>query len=347
MSQFAPPPVPDTITHIMTAPLLSRALYAVVEIGVPDQLADGPRSIDELAAHCGVLQGILRTMLRSVTMTGLLSTEADGRIALTDTGRSLLTEHPSAAGDLVRTLGGRIYHDGLGEIVEHLRTGCTGVELTTGYDIFEHLANHPDEAAGFNRAMIAYHGSEPAAIVAACDFTGDIDVIDIGGGIGILLATILEANPDAVGTLLDLPHVISDARRQLAPTGLGERCTFLAGNFFDHIPAGRDIYLMSHILHDWDDQTCISLLRRVAEAMKPDARLLVIEAVLPDGDEPHPAKLLNVLISTLHGGCERTEAEFAALLDCAGLELTTVVPANPMVAVVHARRRRTAPSRRR
>jgi hypothetical protein len=173
-------------------------------------------------------------------------------------------------------------------------------------------------------------------VAAAYDFTDFRTIVDVGGGSGHLLAAILNANPHLRGVLYDLPHVAPEAQKYMESAGLKARCEVLSGDFFAAVPSGSDAYLLSHIIHDWDERRCGALLRHCRRAMDTQGRLLIVEAVLPAGDAPHPGKVLDLVMLTVPGGMERTEEEYAALLAKASFRLTRIVPTASPVSIVEA-----------
>ena len=338
--QRQPPPTPESIVMAATQPSISRAIYTIVALGVPELIDAEPQSSAELAERLSVRPHLLHKILRLAATTGVLRTEQDGSFSLTDDGRFLLAGHPTASRDLILTLQGPAIYAGLGASVEALRTDVSAIELTAGVPVFEYLRSHPDEAESFNRMMIAYHTGEPTAVAAAYDFSALSHIVDVGGGIGSLIREVLTAAPLASGTLFDLPHVTAAARKALAGSPVFERLDFVPGDFFEGIPVvGADAYMLSHIIHDWDDATAAKVLERCRDAMGPDSRLLIIEGLIPDGDEQHPLKMLDVVIGLTIGGGERTLAEYESLLETAGLKLVGVTPTKSPVNVIEARQR--------
>ena len=223
-----------------------------------------------------------------------------------------------------------------GEVLHSVRTGETGLEKALGVSEYEFLEQHPEEASHFNAAMLGFHGAEPAAIVDAFDFSGAQRVVDVGGGSGNLITTILRDNPGLRGVLFDLPQATIDGEKTIAATGLADRCRVVAGDFFEAVPDGGDAYLLSHILHDWGEEECLRILSNCRRAMSDQGRLLIVEWVLRPGDEPDPAKLLDLVMLVMPGGQERTEEEYRALLARAGFTLTRVVPTASPASVVEA-----------
>ena len=217
-----------------------------------------------------------------------------------------------------------------------LETGKTGFEKAFGMPVFEYLAQHPDEASYFSEAMVGFHGAEPPAVAAAYDFSAFNVVVDVGGATGNMLAAIMSRYPGPRGVLFDRPHVVRDAPTLLKARGLETRVTIEAGDFFETVPAEGDAYLLSHIIHDWNEEKCLTILGRCRDVIKPDGRLLIVEMVLPAGDTPHPGKMLDMVMLVMPGGQERTEAEYASLLGKAGFRLTRVVPTASAVSVLEA-----------
>jgi hypothetical protein len=205
-----------------------------------------------------------------------------------------------------------------------------------GMQVFDYLGQHPDEASLFSETMIGVHGAEPSAVAAAYDFSGFKTVVDVGGATGNLLAEVLTRHPGPRGVLFDMPHVVGDAPSLLKARGVENRVTIEAGSFFDGVPAGGDAYLLSHIIHDWSEAQCLTILGHCRKAMKPESRLLIIEMVLPAGDTPHPGKILDIVMLVAPGGQERTESEYIQLLGKAGLRVTRVVPTESAVSIVEA-----------
>lgn len=333
---MAPTPAHAPVLELVMNGLLAQAVHTVTARGIPDLLAEGPRSSAELAGQVGAAPVPLHQVLRALAGTGYLRTGPDGRFALTPLGETLCTGHPSSARDLVLTMVGPTLWQALGRFGEAVDTGRPGVELAFGHSFFEHLHADPETAASFNRMMVTVHGTEPAAVAAGYDFSGIGHLVDVGGGIGTMLRAVLGTHPGVRGTLFDLPAVLEQA-------DLGEvadRCDTAAGSFFEGVPAGADAYLLSHIVHDWGEDDVRTILGHCRDGLAEDGRVLIVEMVLPDGDEPHPGRLLDLAMLALVGGRERTAAEYATLLADAGLELVRVVPTGSAVSVVEARRSR-------
>jgi SAM-dependent methyltransferase len=222
------------------------------------------------------------------------------------------------------------------EILYSLETGKTGFERAWGMPLFEYLAQHPEEAWYFSEAMVGFHGAEPPAVAKAYDFSGVKTVVDVGGSTGNMLAAILSHHAAPRGVLFDRPHVVRYAPALLKARGVEERVTIESGDFFESVPDGGDAYLLSHIIHDWNEDQCLTVLGHCRSVIKPGGRLLIVETVLPTGDTPHQGKVQDMVMLVVPGGQERTEAEYTSLLSKAGFRLSRVVPTESVVSVVEA-----------
>jgi O-methyltransferase domain len=237
-------------------------------------------------------------------------------------------------------LQGEPWHWGCwGDAVHTVRTGQTAIAKREGAaHCFAYLEQHPEEAKVFDAAMSGYSAHTCEAIIDAFDFSSARCVIDIGGGTGMLLGSILAANAGARGILFDRPEVLGRAQPVLDAVGVTARCECVAGDLFGEIPGGGDVYLMSAILHDWDDAHAARILTGVAAAMHPGARLLVVEHVVAPGNEQDPAKFIDLEMMLITGGRERTQDEYGALLNAAALDCERVIPTAMPVSIIAARR---------
>jgi hypothetical protein len=325
------------IAQMIGGHLVTRAMYAFAELGIADLLRDAPQSAADLAPRTGAAAEPLHRLMRTMAGLGFLVADANHRFSLTPLGAALQSDAPFHSRSMVRFIAGPVGWRVLSEFLHSVKTGEAGTERALGMSAFDYLATAPEDATMFNEMMIAFHGSEPPAVAAAYDFSGIGTLIDIGGGTGNLLTTILQANPQLRGMLYDLPHVAAQARDLIASRGLTERCAVKEGSFFDALPEGGDAYMLSHIIHDWDEASCIKILTNIRNAMKPASRLLLVEMVIPPGNDFHPGKLSDmIMLAFTPGGSERTADEYAALFAKAGLKLTRVVPTASPVSVVEA-----------
>lgn len=343
MSTTSQSPAPTVVIDTLRQAFLARAVFTAVELGIPEALATGPRSSDELGAALSLAPVPLHQVLRTLASLGLFASVPDGvgtgrRFVLTDDGRTLLPDHPSGARDLVRALQGPSFAACVAVLPERVRTGRTGPEIALDAPFFEHLATHPDEAAAFDRMMTALHAGDfdavlPALVPLLCDAHL---LVDVGGGAGELAGALLRALPELQATIFDLDQVVAGTAARIAAAGLGTRCDVVAGDFFACIPTGADAYLLSYVLHDWTDDDAVRILSRVAAAMPPSARLFIVEMVLPDDDSPHPGRALDMVMATMTSGLERSAAEYRDIVARAGLHVEQVLPTAGRVQVVVA-----------
>jgi O-methyltransferase domain len=299
------PSAEERLWNLVRGALGTRALAVVAELRVADALADGPRAIDDLAQEVSADADALHRLLRALASDGVFAEEAPG-VFRNNEASELLRD--GGWGDFAHLFGGVWYRT-----IEHLdATGEPVFPRMFGTDFWAWLAERPDERAAFDRAM--EQGKERRVErLAALEWRGDETVVDVGGGNGSLLVGLLRLRPGLRGIVFDLPETVRDEEV------FGDRCTFVAGSFFERVPKG-DAYLLSTILHDWDDEHATAILRTIRAAAAPGTRLLVIDAVVPAGNEPFGPKWLDLLMLALLGGRERDEAQWRALLDAAGFE---------------------------
>lgn len=336
--QPASPAVPPHAQLIQMAAgaWVSGIVYAAARLGLADQLASGPKSAAEVAGPTGTHAPSLHRLMRTLASLGIL-TERDGqRFALTQLGEALKSGAPGAARSTLIAFGSPWFSKGWSEILYSLQTGKTGFEKAMGMPVFDYLAQHPDDASYFSEAMVGFHGAEPAAVADAYDFSGAGVVVDVGGATGNMLGAVLSRHAAPRGVLFDRPHVVRDAPVLLEARGVAPRVTIEPGDFFERVPAGGDVYILSHIIHDWNEEQCLTILGNCRKAMRPDGRLLIVETVLPEGDTPHQGKLQDMIMLVIPGGQERTAEEYRVLLDKAGFRLTRIVPTASVVSVVEA-----------
>jgi SAM-dependent methyltransferase len=302
--------------------VLSRAIHAVTEAGVVDRLAAGPAPVAELAEACGVDAHALQRFLRALAGEGLFVRIGPDAWALTPMGALLRSDTPGSLRHLCTLFTGPAYE--VWELAPYaLRTGKPAFAQRFGLPMFDWLAEHPDRGEEFTAAQAGLVTNRLLPLLDH-DWTGVGTVVDVGGGNGTLLAALLQDRPSMTGTVFDLPEVVEQAGPLLDAAGVSDRCTLTGGDFFASVPSGADAYVLAQILHDWDDDDALRILRRCREAMRHDARLLVLEQVLFDDDGPDPANLLDLHMLVLLGGRERTEAQWRKLLSRAGLAIATI-----------------------
>ena len=311
-----------------------QAISVVTRLGVPAALAGGPRAVTDVAAEVGAVAPVLKRVLRALAEVGVVAElpGPDGdTYALTPLGRTLVPGEPGSLANLAVMTGSEWQRDVWTGMYDVLRTGRPATYTVWGSGLFGYLADHPADAAVFNAAMVEAAAGSTAAVAASYDFGRFGTIVDVGGGHGYLLGAVLAAHSGVTGVLFDRPEVVAGAVGNLQRLGVADRVELVGGSFFDGVPGGGDGYLLSNVLHDWDDEHVLVILRHVRAASGDDATLLLSEWVLPDGPESYPAgKILDLqMLMSTDDGRERTRSEFAGLLGAAGFRLTGEVPGGP------------------
>ncbi len=315
--------------------VMAQSMAAAAKLGVPDALADGPCSVEELAARTDSHGPSLSRLLRTLAGGGVVEQDSTGRYVNSSLGDTLREGTPGSVRDAVIWVCEPMHYATCGELATSVRTGTLAFEHIFERPYFEWLAANPDAARVWDRGMSCFSSMEDGPIASACRFPAGATVVDVGGGQGGFLAEVLRADPSLRAILFDRADVLADPRA-LRQGDLDGRYHTVAGDFFESVPAGGDVYIYKRVLHDWDDERCAILLARCREAMSPNARLLVIDAVIPPGTDAHPAKIVDMVMLGILPGRERTEPEFASLLACSGFALRGVTPTHSMLAVIEA-----------
>ena len=323
---------------------VAQAIHVAAELGLADLIGKKPRHVEQLAADTHTHAPSLYRVLRALASTGIFAEASPQHFVQTPMGVMLRTDMPGNLAAFSRMQGDAWHWQAWGDIVESVRGGKTALALRHNtpncFDYLAQHARHAPSAAVFNDAMRGYAAQVNTAVVDAYDFTAAALIVDVGGGNGGLLGAILECAPRARGLLFDRPAVLAEAGAVLEQHGAAQRCVMQAGNFFDTAPAGGDVYLLSSVLHDWDDDNASVILRHVRSAMHDKAataRVLVIEHVLPDTDEAHPGKFIDLEMMLVTGGRERTAEEYESLLNRNGFALHRVIPTAASASIVEAR----------
>ncbi len=333
----APPPAAIQMTHMVYGFWVSRCLQIMAELGIADIIGDVPKTAEELAEASGTHAPSLRRMLRLLSGLGVLvKDESTQRWGLTEMGEMLREDNPGSVYGSLRAHGLLLSWQAWGDLANSLKTGQPSLEKFMGTSFFDYMRTHADVAAIFNNSMAAYQTLNAPAVVNAYDFSTTRSICDVGGGTGMLLAHILQANPGVRGAVFEMPHVALETRQRLAEQSLAERCEVLEGDFFVRVPEGYDTYILSQILHDWDDERSLRILQNIRASMRPDSRLLIVETVLPGDNVNHFGNLYDMAMLVVVGGRERTHVEYAELLERAGLKLANVYPTTMPPSVVEA-----------
>lgn len=320
-----PPPV--RVLQLATTSWVSAAVSAAAALGVADELAPGPRSVDEIAKAVDAHAPTLYRLLRACADLELFR-ELDGQVfALTELGEALRSEAPGSMRSFAMWVGLPADRYTWADLVMSVRTGEPAFVGVHGQPIWDYMRDHPNVSKVFDKAMTEVASQIIPPIVHAYDFSPFSKIVDVAGGHGAFLAAVLTANPQARGVLYDRPEVIADAGLPLKQAGVSDRCEFVSGDFFDSVPAGGDAYLLSNIIHDWDDEHSERILTNCRAAMADHGRILLVEDLLPNKIEPSPiVKLMDLNMLVLCGGRQRTEAEFSELFHRVGLERSRIVP---------------------
>ena len=311
MTAVQAPPAPPfmDLLKVLAAPWISQSIYVLAKLDVPDRLAGGPLAVEQLAQDVGADPDALRRFLRAAAMADVVTEAEPGCYALTEQGQFLRSDVPGSQKWSAIMFGEETFRS-WADVLHTARTGQPAFDAVYGRSYFEYIGDHPEAKQVFNAAM---RTSGDAPLARAYDFGDARRVVDVGGGQGALLDGVLDANPKLSGVVLDLPDVVSAVTPH-------DRREVVAGSFFDAgaIPLGGDVYLLSRVLHDWDDEDALTILRNVRAAMDEGARLLVLERLIPPGDDFHFGKLFDLVMLVVLGGRDRTEDEYRALLGAAG-----------------------------
>ncbi len=320
----------QTIVELAGSYAIPRCLHAVADLGVADALGETPRTAAELAADVGANPDALGRVLRLLAAHGVFEQRSD-RFAHSPASRLLRTDHPQSLRGLARMFGLPINWATYGAMDHSVRTGRPAAEKTLPAGIWSYFAEHPEEGTIFNAAMVGKAHGQIAAVVGAYDFSRFRTIADIGGGRGHLLRALLAASSDVKGILFDLPTVVAEA----GPSS--ERLRLQGGDFFKDTLPTCDAYLVMEVIHDWPDDESIAILRAIRKAAPPDARVFVIEAIVPATPGPHWAKTLDIHMLTFLGGKQRTRAEYETLFRRAGLALEREIDTGGDISILEGR----------
>lgn len=315
---------------ILSSSWVAQCCYAVAKLGVPDLLADGSRTVDELAARCGADPDALARLLRGMASIGLFRRTAPRTYALTSVTECLRSDVPGSLRELAVLDGEEVFRS-FADIMHTVRTGAPAFDKIYGEPFYDYLGGNDKAAASFTEAMNA---NRVPTVPASCDLSEVGTFVDVGGGSGGLLTEVLTAHPAMRGVLLELPEAIRQAEKKLVDAGLAGRVALVEGSFFDAVPAGGDAYVLARVLHNWADEKALLILRRVRAAMSPGTRLVVFEQLVPaeDSDPDAASGMVDLLMLVLLEGHDRTEEHYRRLLAEAGFVLDEVHHGNTPTA---------------
>lgn len=334
MSEKKPNPR-QQLLQLITSYWASMSINVAAQLKLADLVKETPKTADELAKATKTQPQALYRLLRALSSVEIFREDEQGRFHLTPMAECLL-DMPGSQRAVALMLGGEHFRS-WGDLLYSVQTGKPAFDHIYGKPIFDWLSENPDEARIFDAAMTGFHGPETQAMIDAYDYTGVKTLVDIGGGNGTVLSAVLRRHPTIKGVLYDLPGVIERAKKNLADAGLASRVQLISGSFFESIPPDGDAYQMRHIIHDWTDEQCHTILTHVRKVIPKDGRLLVIEMVVKPRNEPQPAKWLDLNMLVLPGGRERTEAEYREMYAKAGFRLERIVPTPTEVSVIEGR----------
>lgn len=335
----APPPGPPPaaiLMQMMDGLKVTQLIHAAAKLGIADLLKDGPRSSDDLAAAVGAHPGALYRVLRALAGLGIFHEIDGGRFVLTPLAEPLRSDIPGSLRSWATVCGEDWHLRMWGGILYSLQTGQGAFPHAHGMGSFEYFQQHPDKGATFYEAMTNLTAQVSGAVLAVYDFSGFRKIVDVGCGNGTFTTAILNATPQLTSTLFDIPPVIEVARGVVRAEGLEDRCEFVAGDFFESVAPGGDAYVLKNIIHDWNDERAVTILKNCRKGMAPGAKVLVVEMVVQPGNDPSPAKMFDITMLVAEGGQERTEAEHARLFEASGFRLSRVVPTPSPVSVIEA-----------
>jgi SAM-dependent methyltransferase len=323
------PNLQDQLARLVSGYWYTQTIYVATKLGIAELLKDGPKSAQELAHATGTNARALYRLLRALASISIFA-EEEGRFSLTPLAECLLDPSTKA----MATMRGDFQYRAWGELLYSVQTGESAFEKVYGKPIFDFFVENPEPGRLFDQAMTGVHGRETGAMLEAYDFTGIKTLADIGGGNGSVITAILKKYPAMQGIIFDLSGVMERTKANLKVAGLEGRCRIVPGNFFQAVPPGADAYLMRHIIHDWDDDNSLAILRNCRQAMDKGGKLLVVEGVVPPGNEPSVSKFFDLAMMVSPGGMERTEDEYRQLFEAGGFTLKRIVSTQTWISVI-------------
>lgn len=333
--QAKPMPPQDAIAQMILGHIVSRLIYVAAKLGLADQLKDGPKTSEELAALVEAHPGALRRVLGALATFGVFSETEDGRYGLTPLGAALRNGVPGSMRHFALMNGDEWATSTWDQMLYSVRTDKTALEHVHGMEVWEYFGHNPEARRVFDDSMGTHSAMISSAVLAAYDFSGVSTIVDVAGGQGQLVANILKAYPQMRGIVFDLAQVIEDAGGVMEAEGVADRCELVSGDMFTSVPGG-DAHMLKWVLHDWQDERALSILKNCREAMGKDGRLLLVESVLASDSDPHIGALLDMFMLVMFSGRERTEVEFKALLDTTGFRLARVIPTKSPLSIIEA-----------
>jgi SAM-dependent methyltransferase len=324
----------DQLARLLSGYWYTQTIYVAAKLGLAELLKDNPRTVQELAEATGTKPRALYRLLRALASIGIFA-EDQGQFSMTPLAKCLLEPSTKA----MATMRGEFQYRAWGELLYSVQSGKSAFEKVYGKPIFDFFSDNPETGKLFDQAMTGVHGRETDAMLEAYDFSRIGTLADIGGGNGSVITAILRRYPAMRGILFDLPTVVVRTKANIEAAGLADRCQVIAGNVFESAPPEGDAYLMRHIIHDWDDEKSLAILRNCRKVMRHGGKLLVVEGLISPGNEPSVSKFFDLAMMVLPGGMERTEEEYRLLFEAAGFRLTKIMPTSTWVSVIEGEAR--------
>ncbi len=328
---------PDArLMQLIFGKTLTQCVSLLARFRLADHLASGPLTAEELADLTGLRSDYLFRILRLMAGVGVLTRDPGDRFGLTDVGQLLRTNVHGSLQPIAEYMTDPWCWQPWKEFANGLTNGDPIFERTFGKPVFEYLAEHPAEAEVFNAGMTGFSEMVSHAILQNYQFRSFTHIIDVGGGHGSLLAHILKQNPSCRGTVFDAPQVIEGAKTAIRDQRLDGRCDAVGGNFFESVPAGGDLYVLKHIVHDWNDEKALTILKNTRRAIANGGKVILVEMVVPESNEPSFAHLLDLEMMVVCDGKERTANEYRELLLQAGFRMTRILPLKAPPCIIEA-----------
>jgi hypothetical protein len=342
-SQTSQPADPSQVLlQLGTAYVPCAALWVAAELKIADLIGTGSKPVAELAAKTGTNEDALFRILRLLAMVGIFTETEPRHFSLTPPAELLRADHPQSMRDTIVWLADPFHFNIAAELLHSVRTGQPTIEHVTGKPIFEYFPTNQVENDRFNRAMTSLSAMAIGPALEAYDFSPFRTIVDVGGGHGFAICSILNKYPQTKGVLFDLPDIVPGGAERIRECGLEDRCRTASGNFFESVPEGGDVYFMKSILHDWADQQCTTILRNCRRALDSSrnggrtGKIVLLEFVVPPGNQPHPAKVIDIEMLFFPGGRERMEHEWRDLFASAGFRLSRIVPTKSPFSIIEA-----------
>jgi|SRR5215831_1647122 len=326
-------PPPLQMLQLISGFWIARCIYVLAKLGLADAIKDEPRTADDLAAATGTHGPSLFRVLRALASVGVITQDDRNRFGATPLSDTL-RDVPGSIRSFAMTELGEEHYPAWGELLHSVRTGGIAFDQAFGQNCWEFFAKNPENAKIFNDAMSGMTAQANEALHGSYSFTGINKIMDVGGGHGGLITSILQRNPQMTGILFDSPQVIEGAQARMQASDVADRCEVVGGDFFESVPAGADTIVLKWIIHDWNDEQSVAILKNCARALPDNGKLILVEAVVPSTSEPHFSKFIDLNMLVMTGGRERTESEFRQLYEDSGFKVTRIVPTESPFSVI-------------